>query len=126
MRWTAGRKADVVEDVLDSVVSLEATLKAYGLSIEEFDQWKRRYIEHGLEGLKTTKLRQYIKKKEAVPMLGCKICRPYGKPGHIAILRPRPLDELAMPPDKRPPAPIVWVGCEVCNHEEEAPSRKAG
>jgi hypothetical protein len=59
--------------------------------------------------------------------VGCSVCEPYGGPkGYIAILRPRPLDELALPPDERPPAPIVWVRCEVCNHEEEAPSRKAG
>ncbi|HYW14555.1 MAG TPA: DUF1153 domain-containing protein [Allosphingosinicella sp.] len=51
-RWVARRKAQVVEAVQNGRLRLDEALNRYGLSIEEFSLWKRRFYRSGIEGLR--------------------------------------------------------------------------
>jgi two-component system, cell cycle response regulator CtrA len=57
--WTPRRKAEVVEDVKNGKMTLEETLRRHRLTEEEFLAWQRRYDEHGLPGLHSTRVQQY-------------------------------------------------------------------
>jgi hypothetical protein len=60
-RWTARRKLAVVLAVADKRMTLEAALRAYALTREEFAEW-RRLARHGVSGLRVTKLMKYRRK----------------------------------------------------------------
>ena len=50
-RWTARRKAGVLEAVLSGVISLEEACHRYDLSIGEFVSWRNAMQGHGVQGL---------------------------------------------------------------------------
>ncbi|NIR76358.1 MAG: DUF1153 domain-containing protein [Gemmatimonadetes bacterium] len=58
-RWVIRRKAEVVAAVRNGLISLEDACKRYKLSVEEFLSWQRLIEEHGMRGLRTTRLQQY-------------------------------------------------------------------
>jgi transposase-like protein len=58
-RWTARRKALVVAAVLSGMISVEEVCQRYGLSVDEYLSWHNVMQRHGLQGLHTTKLRNY-------------------------------------------------------------------
>ncbi len=58
-RWVIRRKAEVVTAVRNGLISLEDACNRYRLSVEEFLSWQRLIDEHGLRGLRTTRLQQY-------------------------------------------------------------------
>ncbi|MCZ4280522.1 DUF1153 domain-containing protein [Kiloniella laminariae] len=58
-RWVIRRKAQVVAGVRTGLISLEDACKRYKLSLEEFLSWQRLIENHGLRGLRTTRLQQY-------------------------------------------------------------------
>lgn len=58
-RWTIRRKAAVVTGVVNGVLTAEEACQRYQLSEEEFASWQRAYEEHGLPGLRSTRLQQY-------------------------------------------------------------------
>ncbi|SDF56803.1 Protein of unknown function [Limimonas halophila] len=58
-RWVARRKAEVVAGVRAGLISLEEACERYRLSMEEFLQWQRMIDDHGMRGLRTTRLQQY-------------------------------------------------------------------
>jgi len=58
-RWVIRRKAEVVAGVRNGLISLEEACKRYKLSAEEFLSWQRLIENHGLRGLRTTRLQQY-------------------------------------------------------------------
>ncbi len=58
-RWVIRRKAEVVAGVRNGLISLEDACNRYKLSVEEFLSWQRLIDEHGLRGLRTTRLQQY-------------------------------------------------------------------
>lgn len=58
-RWVVRRKASVVYAVEKGMIALEDACKRYGISIEEFDSWKRLFEQHGLDGLRVTRLGDY-------------------------------------------------------------------
>ena len=60
-RWVASRKAAVVRGVAHGLLTEEEALERYGLSQEEFLSWVEAVAEHGVQALKTTKLRVYRK-----------------------------------------------------------------
>lgn len=58
-RWVIRRKAEVVAGVRNGLISLEDACKRYKLSVEEFLSWQRLIDDHGMRGLRTTRLQQY-------------------------------------------------------------------
>ena len=58
-RWTARRKALVVEAVLSGMITIEEVCRRYALSVEEFLSWHNAIRRHGVQGLQTTKLQNY-------------------------------------------------------------------
>lgn len=58
-RWVVRRKAEVVAGVRGGLISLKEALKIYDLTIDEFRSWQRLLDSHGLEGLRTTRLKKY-------------------------------------------------------------------
>jgi len=58
-RWTARRKAAVVEAVHSGMITMDEACRRYVLSVEEFVSWRNTVQRHGIEGLRITKLRNY-------------------------------------------------------------------
>lgn len=58
-RWVASRKAAVVKGVTFGLITLADALKLYGLSEEEFTEWKSAVEIHGEAALKATALQKY-------------------------------------------------------------------
>jgi len=58
-RWVIRRKAEVVAGVKGGLISLEDACRRYDLSIDEFRSWQRLFDNHGMRGLRTTKVRKY-------------------------------------------------------------------
>jgi hypothetical protein len=54
-RWVIRRKAEVVGGLL----SLEEACSRYTLTVEEFLAWQYSIDQHGLAGLRTTRIQQY-------------------------------------------------------------------
>lgn len=53
-RWTARRKAAIVEAVRDGYMSAAQAIADYGLTLEEFVGWERNHAARGIAGLRTT------------------------------------------------------------------------
>ena len=60
-RWVMRRKAEVVAAVRGGLLSLDDACKRYSLTIDEFVIWQRLIERHGLPGLRTTKVQDYIR-----------------------------------------------------------------
>ncbi|MGO9772373.1 MAG: DUF1153 domain-containing protein [Roseiarcus sp.] len=58
-RWVIRRKAQVITAVRKGVLSLEEACRRYMLTADEFAAWERAIDEHGLAGLRTTRLQDY-------------------------------------------------------------------
>ncbi len=58
-RWVIRRKAEVVAAVRGGLLSLEEACQRYALTLEEFQSWQRAIEQHGLPGLRTTRLQDY-------------------------------------------------------------------
>ncbi len=58
-RWVIRRKAEVVAAVRGGLLSLEDACKRYALTMDEFLSWQASIEEHGLAGLRTTRIQQY-------------------------------------------------------------------
>jgi hypothetical protein len=58
-RWVARRKAIIVNAVRSGVISLEEVCRRYELSVEEFHAWQRAIENHGVGGLRVTRLQIY-------------------------------------------------------------------
>ncbi len=58
-RWVASRKAAVVRGVTHGLIPLADALETYGLSEEEFMEWKTAVDRHGEAALKSTQLQKY-------------------------------------------------------------------
>ena len=63
-RWVIRRKAEVVAGVRNGLISLEEACNRYKLSVDEFLSWQRLIDEHGVRGLRTTRLQQYRRTPE--------------------------------------------------------------
>jgi Protein of unknown function (DUF1153) len=64
VRWTARRKAAVIEAIRNGEISLPWALIEYDLTTEEIGEWMRLYDTHGLRALRTTRLLSYRYPKE--------------------------------------------------------------
>ncbi len=58
-RWVIRRKAEVVAAVRGGLLSLDEACTRYALTVEEFLAWQSSINEHGLAGLRTTRIQQY-------------------------------------------------------------------
>ena len=58
-RWVIRRKAEVVAAVRGGLLSLEEACQRYTLTVEEFLSWQHSIDEHGLAGLRTTRIQHY-------------------------------------------------------------------
>ena len=58
-RWVIRRKAEVVAAVRGGLLSLESACERYDLTTEEFASWERAIDQHGIQGLRATRLQQY-------------------------------------------------------------------
>ena len=58
-RWVIRRKAEVVAAVRGGLLSLDAACSRYRLTVEEFLSWQASIDDHGLAGLRTTRIQQY-------------------------------------------------------------------
>jgi uncharacterized protein DUF1153 len=58
-RWVVRRKAAVVTAVRTGRITLEEALQRYQLTEEEYRSWERAFEQHGLAGLRGTRLQQY-------------------------------------------------------------------
>ena len=58
-RWTARRKAAVVQSVRLGLISLEEACLRYDLTVEELFGWQRAVDRHGIPGLRVTRLQIY-------------------------------------------------------------------
>ena len=71
-RWVIRRKAQVVSAVRKGVLSLEEACRRYMLTPDEFAAWEKAIDEHGLAGLRTTRLQHYRARRERL--------RPFDQP----------------------------------------------
>jgi hypothetical protein len=60
-RWVTRRKAEVVAAVRNGIISLDEACQRYKLSIEEFASWQALIDNHGLAGLRATRVQDYRK-----------------------------------------------------------------
>ena len=58
-RWVIHRKAKVVAAIRCGLISREETCDRYGISAEEFFSWETLSYQHGMQGLKSTRLQMY-------------------------------------------------------------------
>lgn len=58
-RWVIRRKAEVVAAVRGGLLSLEEACERYKLTVEEFLSWQRSIDQHGLAGLRATRIQHY-------------------------------------------------------------------
>jgi len=58
-RWVIRRKAEVVAAVKGDLLSLDEACEYYGISHEEFDCWRKIIDRHGIQGLRTTRIKKY-------------------------------------------------------------------
>ena len=58
-RWVIRCKAEVVAAVRGGLLSLEEACSRYALTAEEFLSWQYSIDQHGLAGLRTTRIQQY-------------------------------------------------------------------
>ncbi len=58
-RWVIRRKAEVVAAVRGGLLSLEEACTRYMLTVDEFLSWQLSIDQHGLAGLRTTRIQHY-------------------------------------------------------------------
>ena len=68
-RWVIRRKAEVVAAVRGGLLSLEEACSRYTLTVEEFLSWQHSIDEHGLAGLRTTRIQHYRQECQRPGML---------------------------------------------------------
>lgn len=65
-RWVMRRKAQVVSAVRSGLLTFEEACERYKLSDEEFRTWMNLLDQHGLRGLRATRMQEYRPADERV------------------------------------------------------------
>lgn len=65
-RWVTRRKAQIVAAVRSGVLTIREACDRYKLSEEEFHSWVKLLDEHGLRGLRTTRVQEYLPADERI------------------------------------------------------------
>jgi hypothetical protein len=63
-RWSPRRKAEVVAAVKGGLLTLDEARNRYTLTVEEFLRWQKSIDEHGLPGLRTSRIQQYRARRQ--------------------------------------------------------------
>ena len=58
-RWVIRRKAEVVAGVHGGLISLKDACARYRLSEDEFRSWEKLLEDHGMAGLRVTRVKKY-------------------------------------------------------------------
>ena len=58
-RWVIRRKAEVIAVVRGGLLSIEEACSRYMLTVDELLSWQSSLDQHGLAGLRTTRIQQY-------------------------------------------------------------------
>jgi hypothetical protein len=58
-RWVIRRKAEVIAAVRGGLLSLEEACSRYMLTVDELLSWQLSIDQHGLAGLRTTRIQHY-------------------------------------------------------------------
>ena len=58
-RWVVRRKEQVVQAVQAGRLTREQACERYRLSEEEYQSWENHLLQHGLRGLRVTRLQDY-------------------------------------------------------------------
>jgi len=58
-RWVIRRKAEVIAAVRGGLLSIEEASNRYKLTVDELLSWQSSFDQHGLAGLRTTRLQHY-------------------------------------------------------------------
>ena len=58
-RWVTRRKAEVIAAVRGGLLSIEEASSRYKLTVDELLSWQSSFDQHGLAGLRTTRLQHY-------------------------------------------------------------------
>ena len=58
-RWVIRRKAEVIAAVRGGLLSIEEPCSRYMLTVHELLSWQSSLDQHGLAGLRTTRIQQY-------------------------------------------------------------------
>jgi len=58
-RWVIRRKAEVIAAVRGGLLSTEEACSRYMLTVDELLSWQSSIDQHGLAGLRTTRIQQY-------------------------------------------------------------------
>ena len=66
-RWRIQHKALLVVAVRTGIINVTAACARYCITIEEFLSWKRLLGEHGIRGLRTTRLHEYRRPASRAP-----------------------------------------------------------
>ena len=64
-RWTIRRKAAVLQAWRGGELTLEQARERYALSVEEIRAWERQLEQHGLYGLRATRVQIYRRDEES-------------------------------------------------------------
>lgn len=59
IRWVIRRKAEVVAAVRGGLLSLEEACDRYTLTVDEYLSWQASVDQHGVAGLRATKIQKY-------------------------------------------------------------------
>ena len=62
-RWTIRHKAALLAAIRSGELTLEQARTRYSLSVEELDAWERDFGQHGMYGLRATRLQIYRRDK---------------------------------------------------------------
>lgn len=66
-RWTARRKAAIVDQVRKGQMTVDEALALYSLSLEEFSAWQRALERYGTPGLRVTRIQVYKECEQGAP-----------------------------------------------------------
>lgn len=69
-RWHVHHKATVVTAVQKGLLDIAEACARYRITTEEFLSWKRLLDEHGVQGLRATRLKEYRRIASSVPQTG--------------------------------------------------------
>ena len=58
-RWGIRQKAKVVAAVRNGLISLDEACRRYFLSVDEFLTWQRLIDNHGVRGLRATRVQEF-------------------------------------------------------------------
>src|SRR3954465_8648879 len=65
-RWSPRRKAEVVAAVRGGLVTVDEARNRYTLTVEEFLCWQKSIDEHGLAGLRMSRIQHYRAQRQKI------------------------------------------------------------